>query len=476
MTITRRAFGATTAAAALASAAPALAAGPARTLDVIVLGAGMSGLQAAWLLEQQGQSVMVLEARGQVGGRVRTLFDQPGTPEMGFNSMGAGYGRGIDAARRAGVELYDVAPRVVRGYRQELYLDGVLVPKAAWPTSPANPFPPDRKAMMPWEISSKVLHEHNPLKDWSTWNDPKNAPLDISLHDFLKGQGLSDAAIHLAVDTSPYYGESGSDVSALMYEFTDGWTGTQMAMGPKSYAVKGGNQRLPMAMAKLLKGDVLLGKAVVGLTSDTTGVTVTCHDGARYRAKRVICSLPFSMVRKLKMEPGLTGLQSEAVAMLPYQSIAMIFLTAKTPYWEKDGLSASMWTNGPAAQVIAQRFGATDDEITGLVAQARGARADQWDAWGPEKTMARVVEAIETMRPAAKGQLEAKTYFSWKTQPFNLGDWAYFKPGQISRFALGMAAPAGRIHFCGEHTAVANRGMEGALESSERVALEVLSA
>jgi monoamine oxidase len=80
------------------------------------------------------------------------------------------------------------------------------------------------------------------------------------------------------------------------------------------------------------------------------------------------------------------------------------------------------------------------------------------------------------MRPAAKDQLEAKTYFSWKTQPFNLGDWAYFKPGQISRFALGMAAPAGRIHFCGEHTAVANRGMEGALESSERVALEVLSA
>jgi monoamine oxidase len=229
-------------------------------------------------------------------------------------------------------------------------------------------------------------------------------------------------------------------------------------------------------MAKLLKGDILFGKAATGLTSDGAGVTVTCHDGARYRAKRVICSLPFSMVRKLKMEPGLTGLQSEAVATLPYQSIVMIFLTAKTPYWEKDGLSASMWTNGPAAQIIAQRFGATDDEITGLVAQARGARADQWDAWGPEKTMARVVEAVETMRPAAKGQLEAKTYFSWKTQRFNLGDWAYFKPGQISRFALGMAAPAGRIHFCGEHTAVANRGMEGALESSERVALEVLSA
>ena len=83
-------------------------------LDVIVLGAGVAGLNAAWLLEQQGFKVVVLEGRNRVGGRVHTLLDQPGLPEMGFNSMGAGYGRGIDAAKRAGVELYDVAPRFVK--------------------------------------------------------------------------------------------------------------------------------------------------------------------------------------------------------------------------------------------------------------------------------------------------------------------------------------------------------------------------
>jgi monoamine oxidase len=37
-----------------------------------------------------------------------------------------------------------------------------------------------------------------------------------------------------------------------------------------------------------------------------------------------------------------------------------------------------------------------------------------------------------------------------------------------------MAALYGRIHFCGEHTVQANRGMEGAMESAERAALEVL--
>jgi monoamine oxidase len=231
MDITRRDVGALLAG-GLIAAAPAVsrAAGAAKPLDVIVLGAGMSGLNAAWLLEQQGQRVMVLEGRGRVGGRVHTLFDQPGVPEMGFNAMAAGYGRGIDAAKRAGVELYDIGPRMAKT-NLTLALGGKIMTRAEWAASPANPFPAARKAMMPWEISGAIMHQNNPLKDWMKWTDPANAALDVSLHDFLKGQGLSDAAIRLAVDTSPYYGGSAYDVSALMSEFADGWTKAQITLG-----------------------------------------------------------------------------------------------------------------------------------------------------------------------------------------------------------------------------------------------------
>jgi monoamine oxidase len=107
MTITRRHLGALAAASVLSGAASAARSAPAKVaarpkmLDVIVLGAGMSGLNAAWLLEQQGMSVMVLEGRKRVGGRVYTLFDQPGLPEIGFNSMSPGYGRRQTGGRRA---------------------------------------------------------------------------------------------------------------------------------------------------------------------------------------------------------------------------------------------------------------------------------------------------------------------------------------------------------------------------------------
>ncbi|MFN5781508.1 MAG: FAD-dependent oxidoreductase, partial [Novosphingobium sp.] len=96
MKLTRRSFAVGLGAAGIAVSAGAKpkskVAAPAM-LDTIVIGAGMSGLNTALLLEAEGQKVALLEGRSRVGGRVHTLFDQPGTPEMGFNTMGEGYGR-----------------------------------------------------------------------------------------------------------------------------------------------------------------------------------------------------------------------------------------------------------------------------------------------------------------------------------------------------------------------------------------------
>jgi monoamine oxidase len=442
--------------------------------DVVVIGAGVSGLQAAWLLEQQGASVIVLEGRKRVGGRVYTLFDQPGYPEMGFNAMGAGYGRGIDAAHRAGVELVDVGPRQMKSYRQELVIGGKILSRDEWAASPANPFPPDLKHAMPWEIVGQLVARYNPLPNWADWLDPKSAPLDVSMHAFLSQHGLSDAAIRLAFDTAPYFGSSADDVSALMFEMNAGWGKAQSSAGLQSLAVKGGNQKLPDGMAKLLKGDVVFDQRVIAIESFANRVRVSCAGGKQFEGKHAICALPFSTLRSVAFEPGLSGAQAQAVNALPYQPISVAFLTVKSPFWETDKFLPSMWTDGPLGNIFAQRFGRTDDEITGLMVQARGKLARYWDSLGRDAALAEIVHTLETIRPAAKGQVAGAALQSWTTDPFNLGDWAYFSPGQISTFVRDMAAPAGRVHFCGEHTATSNRGLEGALESSERVAVEIL--
>ena len=63
---------------------------------------------------------------------------------------------------------------------------------------------------------------------------------------------------------------------------------------------------------------------------------------------------------------------------------------------------------------------------------------------------------------------------SWATDRHSAGDWAVYQPGQVTAFGNHTSTAAGRLHFCGEHTARANRGMEGAMESGERAAIEVL--
>jgi len=63
-------------------------------------------------------------------------------------------------------------------------------------------------------------------------------------------------------------------------------------------------------MAKLLKGDLLLNREVVGIASDGAGVDVACPTGETFRAKRVVCALPFSKLRRVTIKPGLSGPQA----------------------------------------------------------------------------------------------------------------------------------------------------------------------
>jgi monoamine oxidase len=203
---------------------------------------------------------------------------------------------------------------------------------------------------------------------------------------------------------------------------------------------------------------------------------VLCRDGSQYSARNVVCSVPFSVLRHIRIDPLPPPRQYEAIQTLPYMRNTLVFFVPKRRFWEADGLSPSMWTNGLAGTVTAQRFGKDDDEVTAIVANPRGHAADWIDRLPPAEAIRAVQHEIERLRPAAKGALEGGTIHSWARDPYSAGDWAVFGPGQVQRFARTMAAPHGRIHFCGEHTAQSNRGMEGAMESAERVVLEVSQA
>jgi monoamine oxidase len=448
--------------------------------DVIVIGAGLSGLGAALLLQEAGVTVQVIEGRNRIGGRVQSFRNIPGNPEAGGTAFGPGYARLVDAANTHGVNLIDITPVVPYFFDRQLVLDDEFISKDDWPTHPGNPFPEEAKVMMPWMYLPILLGKSNPLKTADAWLDPAHAHLDVSLHEYLQGMGQSEDVIRLAYDSHPSWGNSSHDVSALMplsaYFFQA--MQRQLAAGGKimGYTAAGGNQAIPEGMANALKNEVRLDCRVSGIRSTSSGAEVHCADGSIYRADHVVCSVPFAVLKRIKIDPMLSGLQAKAVATLESQVINQLHLIAKKPYWEDDGMTPNMFTNSLCGMVVAEHKGEQPQDITSLTSWIRGPNAAWMDQVDERDAIAAVVADIERLRPAAKGALEVAAYKSWYRDPFSAGDWAVWQPGQVAELAAHVATPHGRIHFCGEHTAVSNRGMEGALESGERAAFEVLDS
>jgi monoamine oxidase len=443
---------------------------------VVVIGAGLSGLNVALLLEEQGVDVQVIEGRTRVGGRIKTLDDIPGNPEAGGFNFGGGYARLFDALDRFGLEAWDWTDREPNMRRWELGLDGEIVAPADWPDHPRNPFPDPFRETMPWAYYFGFIDSNMPLAAPEDWQNPKHFALDVSLHDWMRDHGQTDAIIEIACNMNWQLGNSANDVSALLAMFEYSWGKAVFAdrNRPGSFVIKGGNKQLPEAMAAALNKEVHFGKEVVGIRSEDDAAEVHCADGTVYRADHVICSIPFAVLRKLQVDPVLTGAQGQAVWSLDRQLVTQVHLVPTAPFWEADGLSPGMFTDGPAGFML-PIFGHDDpDELTSLQVWLLGPDAERADQLDEQSATGMVVSAIENLRPAAKGKLEVAGYKSWYRDPFSAGDWAVFRPGQVSRFVHEMATPHGRIHFCGEHTALANRGMEAAMESGERAAIEIL--
>ena len=448
------------------------------SLDVVVIGAGLSGLHAAALLEAQGLNVLVLEAQDRVGGRIHSMRQLGDNAEAGGTYIGAGYTRIIDTAEKHGIELIDVT-RILEFFReQDLVLGEEIIRQTEWQAHPANPFPDADKALLPWNYHRVLTMRDNPLPSPEAWTDPEHATLDVPMHAWMQGKGLSDAAIKMGYGLNTTFGADANDVSALLLLFRGAFSKAQRQQAPKNmlgFTADLGVQRIPESMAAALSHEVALNTEVVAIDEEADQIKLRCADGSVVSAARVVCSLPFGVLRRIAIDPPLQGAQAEAVQQLAAQSITQVYLAPKTPFWDNDGYAASLFTDSLPGMVAAVRSGNDPTTVTHLTAWVIGRFAQQIDALSEADAGQRVIDAIEKIRPAARGQLELIGLQSWGGDPSAAGAWAYYRPGEVTRFAEIMGKSRGRIHFCGEHLALKSRGMEGAMETGERAAQEILS-
>lgn len=445
-------------------------AGVAREADVIVIGAGLSGLNAALVLQDAGLDVLVLEGSDRVGGRVHTLDKVPGRPEAGGTEIAPGYARMRNmVARIGGLQTRRWLDTVRMAFA--IHVDGQTIAPADWPASALNRLPAVERAipgpMGPFGVPFMYLPRPNPLKELDSWLTAEAGQFDIPYTDFLRSRGASEEALRF---TAPWVQASALDKVSALWQLRTARFNEFIGGIDALERITAGASRVPEGMAKFLKREVRLNARVTALGSAADSVTVTLGDGTRLRAGFAVCAVPLTVLREIALDPAPPPEQQAAIQSIPYGQAVSVFFAVKEPFWDSDGLPPATWSEGPLGRV----FSFISDSGDYLWMYKTGAAATPYLQMADAEIMARAAAELKQARPASAGRVEPTAVMNWNAHPWTRGHNSYRAPGDTRRFGNMVANPHGRIHFAGEHTAVLMMGMEGAMESGERAAMEIL--
>ncbi len=434
--------------------------------DVIVIGAGLAGLNAALLLEQQGVNVLVLEGSGRVGGRVYTYRDgsqhvDTGGAELSIKT----YPRVLDMLQRLKLPLLSRAgTKVEFVYR----INGHTVTAADWPTSEANRLLGPMRNVPPPFLSGALLPRPSPLSNTGEWLEPTAARYDVPFGSFLREHGADEEMLRLIGANA----EADSlDELSLLWSMRSQKSREGAGTIDDLRNVDGGMGRLTDGMAGLLKREIRMNTEIVAIGTERDGVEIRDVAGNTYRAKYAVCAIPLTILRRIAVNPGLASLQAAAVNKTPYGQHTDVFLNIREPFWEDDGLPAWMWTDTSLGSVLRISWG---DAIGYIWLAINGPANRPWRDKSDEEVMQGVLAELGRVRPSTVGRVEPLLVQNWSTARWTRGHLAYMSPGQITEFGGALSKPHGRIHFAGEHVAKMTVGMEGAMESGEQAAVEIL--
>ena len=432
-----------------------------RGVRIVVGGAGLAGLSAARLLEADGAHVTVAEARDRVGGRVHTLRSP--------------FAHGQHA--EAGADLIESEQDDVLALAKALRLEPVQILRRGWGFYGTGGGGRMRLSSAPGVFEKAPRRLTREIDDYKAAHERWDSPVAQAIGRMSVAEWMdridADRSLRAAMrGLRGFFLADPDDLSllALVDQFASGGTPGEGRM----FRLKGGNDRLPQAMAKGLREPVLLRCAVVRIVQHRAGVRVTIEQESRrseIEADYAILAVPASTLRDIELEPRLPDQQQRAIASLRYGAATRVLLQFASRFWRKRGRPSAFGSDQP--------FGAVwegNEEQRGhagiLSALAGGRASQEVRAILSAEGWSGLVDRLRWLGKPA--DLLSALTVTWEDDPWARGGYAIFDPAFDPALRDWLSRPAGRIVFAGEQTSERWQGyMNGAVESGRRAAAEV---
>ena len=447
--------------------------------EVIILGAGAAGLAAGFALKKKKIPYRVFEASSRLGGRVQTV---PIFPEGG-------------PVAELGAEFFEEAHQSIFNLAKELNLNVNEIKGSKG--QEAHLFHFSGRTYHVKDLQAKLKTLSGPLRrvreDLFREQDViltyKNAQQfersayydSLSLAELLQSWSREVDPLILKlieVQAVERWGADASDLSSIHFLQTLDAEGSSLLAGRSTYRMEGGLTRLTSTLYGRVAGVIpsyfVKMRHVLTEISEHKGVftlTFQTEQGKEvYRARNIICTLPFSKLKEVKglLDLQFSALKKQVIFEQAYATHTKGALAFDNPFWRKKGTQPANLGNF-TGDFLTQKIwdsGRTQEGLQGLLTFQRGGSGG---ATAGAEAATQAISDLEIFYPGLdEKKWRDSQVINWSQMPWSRGSMAYFKKDQYMRFkgVAGEADYNGRFLFAGEHTSIKFAGtLHGALQS-----------